>query len=666
MPILDSEHNFSKILSSTRTVRYSFTIAEHDGTTNTSMVKRSTNNPPWLQSYASLSTILAVSLAAASLFRLCLWSAWQIRKTYCLNNEVQGWFRRPNTTFARWKKHISIAPIFRSRHVSGIGLSSETVSYRLLPTRLQALFMLPYIGLNLTLMALSVSWSANRVAILEQLRIQTGELAVQNIVFTFLFISRSNPVMWLINCDREDLLFLHIWFGTVAVAQSLAHGAFWIAVKLLTGGPHGLQASRIVCEYLALGALVLLLISSWYPIRRTFVKVFKFLHLVMTVVFLVGLYFHLKSTTYRAFVISTIGIWSFERALRLFRILWRNAGNGGTTAVVERLPGELELRITIRVARPCRAVAGTYVRLYIPSISLWTSHPFAVAWDNVPLKQDLNSGQMRLKEKKKLQYDIKRKRIAEEDLYGPQTITVLVRPRNGFTAELARKIKRSNGTLELSAWVEGPYTNTNTSFSSHGHVILVAGGIGIAAQLARITELLIARAQGLAAVRRIILVWCVRHEGDVEVIDPFLEKLAMSTIWRGILEMHIYLTDDDSTTPTFSGTYGNYGTYNTAPNFLSGFNFETEPHYEGESTLIDDGARNTFRQSFCEASLDLLTIHHGRPDLDQMLDREIGQQIGAMMISVCGPPSMSNEMRTLAKDNQGCGNIDFVEEHFGI
>jgi predicted ferric reductase len=65
--------------------------------------------------------------------------------------------------------------------------------------------------------------------------------------------------------------------------------------------------------------------------------------------------------------------------MRFIRLVVRNVGKGGTSADVEVLPGDA-LRVTVRMARPWTFRPGQHAYLYLPSVGLWTNHPFSVAW----------------------------------------------------------------------------------------------------------------------------------------------------------------------------------------------------------------------------------------------------------------------------------------------
>jgi hypothetical protein len=52
-----------------------------------------------------------------------------------------------------------------------------------------------------------------------------------------------------------------------------------------------------------------------------------------------------------------------------------------TTAVVESLDNDL-LRVSLHLPRPWIVSPGQHIYLYIPYLSLWTSHPFSVCWND--------------------------------------------------------------------------------------------------------------------------------------------------------------------------------------------------------------------------------------------------------------------------------------------
>ena len=121
---------------------------------------------------------------------------------------------------------------------------------------------------------------------------------------------------------------------------------------------------------------------------------------------------------------------------------------------------------------------GQHMFVTMPSVGLWTSHPFSLAWsaENVEISDDPEKGM-----------------VVIEDIAGKTTTTVttntnvlgmsrthvsaIIRARDGFTGKLLKKAAGSvNGRFVANAYVEGPYGGQH-SLRSYGTVVLVAGGV---------------------------------------------------------------------------------------------------------------------------------------------------------------------------------------------
>lgn len=125
-------------------------------------------------------------------------------------------------------------------------------------------------------------------------------------------------------------------------------------------------------------------------------------------------------------------------------ILWRNFGKQRTMATVELLPGDVA-RVDVALARSWTFKPGQYMYLYMPSLGLWTSHPFSVAWTddrtNLTEKRGSNDSLSIL-------------------LGGPkrEVMSFLIKRRDGFTNKLLEKVNKSmEGRFTASALVEGPF-----------------------------------------------------------------------------------------------------------------------------------------------------------------------------------------------------------------
>ena len=138
------------------------------------------------------------------------------------------------------------------------------------------------------------------------------------------------------------------------------------------------------------------------------------------------------------------------------------------------------VRVQITVPRPWRVRAGEFVYIWMPGVSFWSafqSHPFMISW-------------------------------WDQNADGKSThIYLLVKPRSGFTQSLLHH----SGSTALSAWVDGPYGQMK-DLGDYGSVLMFATGIGIAAQVPYIKQLLRGFQEYRVRTKSILLVWQLDKE----------------------------------------------------------------------------------------------------------------------------------------------------------
>ncbi|KAL9040255.1 MAG: hypothetical protein Q9214_004560, partial [Letrouitia sp. 1 TL-2023] len=167
-------------------------------------------------------------------------------------------------------------------------------------------------------------------------------------------------------------------------------------------------------------------------------------------------------------------------ACRLIRVLFRNHVWGKPTGTARLLQINDVIKVRIGVPRPWYVKAGDYVYVWIPGLSFWSlfeSHPFMVVWWD---------------------QDAQEKGAA---------IYLLVKQRSGFTQKLLRHV----GPTELKVWVDGPYRSWS-DFGDFGSIIMFASGIGIAAQVPHIKEILRDYKNHSVRTRSITLIWQMDRE----------------------------------------------------------------------------------------------------------------------------------------------------------
>jgi ferredoxin-NADP reductase len=259
------------------------------------------------------------------------------------------------------------------------------------------------------------------------------------------------------------------------------------------------------------------------------------------------------------------------------------------------------MRVTLKVARPWVFRPGQHMFLNIPSVGLWTSHPFSVAWN----------------EPEEVITDEKGLVMTQQDVMGLQkeTVSLLVRRRTGFTDSLYKRVeKAAGGRLSLSAIVQGPYGGI-TDLDSYGTVVLFAGGVGITHHVPYVRHLVQGFADGLVAARRVTLVWTIQSPEHLEWIRPWMTNILRMDRRREVLRIMLFITRPRNTKEIHSPS----------------------------STV---------------------QMFPGRPNINTLLDMEIENQIGAMGVMVCGTGGLGDDVRYACRQRQSISNIDFIEESF--
>ena len=340
--------------------------------------------------------------------------------------------------------------------------------------------------------------------------------------------------------------------------------------------------------------------------RHAFYETFLHIHIALIMLAIVALWYHLEGLQQRTYLIIVILAWALERFTRLGSLVYRNFGTSRTRAHVEAMAGDA-LRITISPARPWRFFPGQHAFITIPSVGLWTSHPFSLAWSNAERHPSLDDFEKGLPEN----------RHADETHLplGRASVSFVVRRRAGFTEKLYQKaLHGPSSQVTLNALVEGPYGGLH-SLQSYGTVLLFAGGVGITHQVPYIRSLVAGFASGTVAARRVSLVWVIQSPEHLEWIRPWMTEILSMEKRRDVLRIQLFVTRPRSTKEIHS-----------------------------PSATVQ--------------------MYPGKPNVNTLIEMEMNQQIGAMAVSVCGPAGLCDDVRAAVRRRQGEGNLDFLEECF--
>jgi predicted ferric reductase len=253
----------------------------------------------------------------------------------------------------------------------------------------------------------------------------------------------------------------------------------------------------------ASGAFGLILILSTGIVKHTVYEWFLNSHYLLSLVALIAIWRHTSAKSAVLYLKIAMSLWTGSTIVHWLMFAFRNFAFGRpfATATVQRLwnisalntplvnaPNALLVEVT--VPRPWSVKAGQWIFLSIPKLGIFTGirgHPFMISW-----------------------WERGRKGM---------TVSLLVRPRAGFTGELDRYANQT-----LKAFIDGPY-GKRYGFGNYGTVIMFATGIGIAGHIPYIKELIIGYNNCEVKTQRIRLVWEIEDRCKLQIFLYYYHRI---------------------------------------------------------------------------------------------------------------------------------------------
>ncbi|PYH88070.1 hypothetical protein BO71DRAFT_339646 [Aspergillus ellipticus CBS 707.79] len=607
-------------------------------------------HPPMNAALATPMFILAGAFVVLFVCRSFI--RWQHRRRLreILQTDEQERFSRSSLWSARLNKHLFYAPLLSLRHSRYFQVGNN-VHMGVIPLRIEAVLLGLYIAINVVFLFVKIDWWKNWDEVVFQFQYSAGSMAVLNLPGLVLAAGRNNPLVSLLGIKFDSFNLMHRWVGRTIIIAGLIHTIAAVVMKREEEGGSLAAVTHLIfntkffiCGLVAIFAFATILLQSVSPIRHAFYEAFLHTHILLAIMAFVGLWYHLDGMSQQYALLVTLILWGFDRAVRLGSIIWRNLGKQRTSATVELLPGDVA-RVNVALARPWTFKPGQYMYLYLPSLGLWTSHPFSVAWTTA--ERDM------VNEKRSSQDSLNR--ILGEPQEG--TMSFLIKRRDGFTSRLLHKVcSSSERKFSTTALAEGPFGGLHT-LTSYGSVLLVAGGIGITHPMSYLHEFVNGFASRTMAVHRVTLVWVVRSLDHLSWIQPWMTTLLNHPTLQ---EPQIPKQDSYFTFPEFSLQVKIY--LSTRESSAEDFGYSSA---DDESPWALSGTPTV-----------PINVHFGKPVWKEILGREMEKQVGALAVSVCGPGGLGDDVRGVVRENldgggggggvggKGRKKVDFYEESF--
>ncbi|PYH97941.1 hypothetical protein BO71DRAFT_96136 [Aspergillus ellipticus CBS 707.79] len=537
------------------------------------------------------------------------------------------WSVELSSAWANIKKHLLYSPLGRKRHNREIQLSSA-LNVGTLPSRFQTVLIVLYFASQVAYCTI-LDYNANvKAALVAELRGRSGTLAVLNMVPLFLLAGRNNPLISLLHVSFDTYNLLHRWLGRMVVLESIVHTAAW-AVNACDEVSFANMLVRLrTTPFFTWGLLgtcgmITLALHSPSPVRHAFYETFLHVHQIVAFLTYLGVLMHLDldDLPQKPWVIAIGLIWLLERTARLGRLLYLNISprRGSTRLVVEALPGEA-CRVTFHLPKRVHISPGSHVYAYIPSVAMWMSHPFSVAWvepNNCvtppsSTEKDLAMDPSYLEKQPMKDFD-----HYLRDYKEPTSVSLIIGAQKGMTRKLYNKALSSPGqTLYTSGLIEGPYASHACNMGSYGTAVLFSAGAGITHHMLFVRDLILRSSEGRVATQKIYLIWSVRSTEHLAWVREWMDQILRLPSRREILTIKLFVSKPKSS-----------------------------------REIVSPSATVQMFPGRC------------RPDV--VLDEVIPQRVGATIVSVCGPGAFADEVRAAARNKIGKGAVvDFAEEAF--
>ncbi|OJD21792.1 hypothetical protein ACJ73_06865 [Blastomyces percursus] len=232
----------------------------------------------------------------------------------------------------------------------------------------------------------------------------------------------------------------------------------------------------------------------------------------------------LRRTLLQAYMFAGIICYVYTFTLQMVKLIRHNFGRGRCFARARLVARNDAVEIVLSNLRPFRPRPGQFLYLRILTmhrLSAFQSHPFTIVWHN-----GIGRGHA-------------------------DSVSLLATDREDFTRMLLRRANAENSFL---ACVEGPYGDT-INLSHFGCILMFATGIGIAAQIPFIKEVVESRLRWESPTRRLAVVWEIDHQGQFRWVFDMMQELLNKDQRSYILRISVYLSNP-SADPESLGNHG--------------------------------------------------------------------------------------------------------------
>ncbi|KAL7808709.1 ferric reductase NAD binding domain-containing protein [Trichoderma gracile] len=501
---------------------------------------------------------------------------------------------------------------------------------------------------------------------------RTGVMAYANLPLIWMFSGRNNIFIWLTGWQFSTFNLFHRHIARIATLQAIIHSVGYTAFYYTAG--YGYQFRPLFKEpwfYLGVVAtcsmsFIVFFSFSWF--RRKIYESFLLIHIVLSVVVIVALFYHTSifDGQYDPYLWPLVAIWSFDRFLRIVRVVYCNLHVRLRKTKLQRSIAAIAYDqdaniITVQINTHVKPGPGQHYYLYQPfRLKGWENHPFTLAHWHQPGGQagstDVHSRTVDGSVVTSFEAGSPHGALEGEDL-----LSFWIRPYDGWTRHLRDVCLKAQTKSQLPAvhretvLLEGPYGMAEPLWT-YDEVILFAGGSGIATMVPYILDHIERTAASNKSrrtrTRGLTLVWSNRSQAFIKRIA---QRELAAALGRDDIECMFYCT-------------------NTTKNSLDSLpltpkdEISAEKECKGmtESSVLKGKEETDVSESPDAATVSIRT---GRPDIGVMIEKaaESASESGSRLaVFACGPSEMADAARAATyRAMRQSHSVEYFEEAFG-
>lgn len=488
----------------------------------------------------------------------------------------------------------------------------------LIPSRFESLVIFGFVGLIIGNIAQGVYYNdGNPVypiksqAITSYIGNNTGIVATSLLPLLILFAGRNNFLQWVTRWNFATFITYHRWIARVEVALAFIHGvAESIRYVTYNDYPLILTETYVIWGTIALVAGCVILFQGMLYFRRKLYEVFLLIHIILAVLYVVGMWYHVLTLGYGVFAYPSFAVWMFDRLVRIGRLLIF----GFPKAEVKLIADEV-VKVSIPKPKYWKEIPGghAFIHFLRPSC-FWQSHPFTFVG-------------------------------TEND----DKIIMYCKVKGGVTHGLYKYLSVfPEKKTYIRVGLEGPY-GSPTLAKGYNTAVFLAGGNGIPGLYSEVTDL--ARRSKDNIKQSLKLIWIVR---DYKSLIWFYDEL--KSLQNTKIQTTIYITRPRT---------------NEGINLLSKTlayelinDEEKMKHTFGEKASSEE-LSNTHIKDLMAEEFPSISFEYVRPTIDEIISQEIKESLGSTAFIACGHAAMVDDVRYSVVDNigkTGGKRIDFYEQ----